>query len=339
MKYRQVGNSGIQVSVTCLGAMLFGKHVDMATAGRMADMARAAGVNFIDTAYSYQDGESEKVVGTILKPDRNRWILASKVGSRFAGASNESGLGRRRILSAIAITLSRLQTDHLDIYYCHQDDRETPLEETVGVMGELIRAGKIRHFGLSNHAAWRVAHIHGLCGQLGVPPPVICQPYYNLLNRTPEVELLPACDFFSIGVAPYSPIARGVLSGKYQGGSVVPADSRVARGDRSIMQTEYRAESLVIAQKIKAYAEGKGLTCAQFSYAWALNSRPVCAAVSGPRTLEQWQEYISAAEYELTAEDEQFVDGLVPPGHPSTHGYTDPRYPMTGRLSRSGNQT
>ena len=332
MRYRRIGNSGLQVSVTCLGTMLFGKQVDESTANQMANMAREAGLNFIDTAYSYQGGESEKVVGTMIKQDRNQWIIASKVGSREGGVL---GLGRRHIFSAIDLTLSRLQTDHLDIYYCHHDDRETVLEETLYAMSDLIRIGKIRYFGISNFPAWRVSYVYGLCRQLGIPQPIICQPYYNLLNRTPEVELLPACNFLKIGVAPYSPIARGVLSGKYNPGTEAPAGSRVARGDKTILETEYRHESLVIAEKINNYAKEKGLTCAQFSYAWTLNSLPVCAAVAGPRTAEQLQEYIGAANYELTREDEQFVDGLVTPGHSSTHGYIDPRYPLKGRLSRS----
>lgn len=335
MKFRRVGDSGLQVSVTCLGTMLFGNQVDAKTAATMADMAREAGVNFVDTAYSYQDGASERVVGDVIRRDRARWVLASKVGSRYENSRDESGLGRRRIMSAIDITLGRLGTDYLDIYYCHQDDRETALEETLLAMGDLIRAGKIRYFGISNHAAWRIAHVCALCRELGVPKPVICQPYYNLLNRMPEVEVLPACDFFGIGVAAYSPIARGVLSGKYAPDGASPADSRVARGDKTILQTEYRAESLVIAQKVKAHAEARGLTCAQFAYAWTLGTRPACASVSGPRTVEQWKEYIAAADYEITAEDEAFVDSLVTPGHPSTPGYWDPRYPMTGRLARS----
>jgi len=332
MKYRRIGKSGLQVSVTCLGTMLFGKQVDESTAIKMISVAEEAGVNFIDTAYSYQSGESERVVGNIINKNRNQWILASKVGSRVGG---ESGLGRRHIYSAIDITLTRLKTDHLDIYYCHQDDRETSLEETLLAMGDLIRIGKIRYFGLSNFTSWRIAYTYSLCKQLGVPQPVICQPYYNLLNRTPEVELLPACDFFEIGVAPYSPIARGVLSAKYNSDVAPPVGSRVARGDKTILETEYRRESLVIADKINAYAKEKRLSCAQFAYAWTLNSLIVCSAVAGPRTIEQLQEYIDASNYELTSEDEQFVDRLVKPGHSSTHGYNDPRYPINGRFPRT----
>src|SRR6185369_3271768 len=138
-------------------------------------------------------------------------------------------------------SLQRLTLDYIDIYYLHKDDPETPLEETIGAIAELLHAGKIRYFGISNYRGWRIAE----CEAQGVPRPVVCQPYYNLLNRMPEVEILPACDYYGIGVAPYSPVARGVLTGKYAPGAPMPADSRGARGDRRISETELREESFL----------------------------------------------------------------------------------------------
>ncbi len=170
-----------------------------------------------------------------------------------------------------------------------------------------------------------------LAGQLGMPGPVVCQPYYNLLNRMPEVEVLPACDHYGIGVAPYSPIARGVLTGKYQAGQPPAEGSRVARGDKRISETEFREESLRIAQRLKVHAEANGVTLAQFATAWVLAHRAVSSVIAGPRTLAQWQDYRPALDYELTAEDEALVDSLVAPGHPSTPGYSDPQYPLYPR--------
>lgn len=331
MKYRRVGDSGLIVSTIGLGTMQFGTAIDESTAATMLGMASDAGVNLIDTAVVYGDGASETVLGKVIS-NRDRWIIASKVGSRNTTGLNKAGLSRRRIVEALDESLQRLATDYIDIYYCHQDDRETALEETIAAMGDLIRLGKIRYFGLSNYAAWRVVQTCLLCARLGVPKPIICQPPYNLLNRTPEVELLPACDHFKIGVAVYSPIARGILTGKYTPNGAVPPDSRVARKDPTMMQTEYRRESLHIAQLVKARARERGLTPAQFAVAWTLGTRQVCCAVAGPRTPEQWKEFLDGSDYALTPEDEAYVDTLVAPGHPSTHQYTDPRYPVTRRL-------
>jgi aryl-alcohol dehydrogenase (NADP+) len=164
----------------------------------------------------------------------------------------------------------------------------------------------------------------------------VLQPYYNLLNRTPEVELLPACAFYGLGVAPYSPIARGILTGKYLPGAAPPESSRAARSDARMMQTEWREESLVIAQRLKAHAEAKGVTLIQLAIAWLLNNRLVTSPIVGPRTEAQLRDYLGAVAYRLDAEDEALVDSLVATGHPSTPGYNDPAYPIEGRVPRSG---
>jgi aryl-alcohol dehydrogenase-like predicted oxidoreductase len=197
-------------------------------------------------------------------------------------------------------------------------------------MGALIDAGKIRYFGVSNFRGWRIAAVMRCCERLGVTPPVVCQPYYNLLNRMPEVEIHPACDHYGIGVASYSPIPRGVLSGNYAPG-VVPEDSRAARKDRRMMETEFREESFAIAARLKAHAERTGRTPTQFALAWLWANRIVSSVIAGPRTLAQWTDYVDAVGTAWSSEDEALVDSLVPPGHPSTPGYTDPRYPFFGR--------
>jgi aryl-alcohol dehydrogenase-like predicted oxidoreductase len=166
---------------------------------------------------------------------------------------------------------------------------------------------------------------------MGIAAPAICQPYYNLLNRMPEVEILPACRNYGLGVAPYSPIARGVLTGKYQPGSAPQAGTRAARGDKRIMETEWREESLVIAQKLQEHARSRGTGLLQFAVAWVLANRTVSSVIAGPRTLEQWEAYYAALDFDWTAADEAAVDALVTPGHPSTPGYNDPSYPFFGR--------
>ena len=167
---------------------------------------------------------------------------------------------------------------------------------------------------------------------LGVPPPLVCQPYYNALNRMPEVEILPACQEFSIAVVPYSPLARGVLTGKYHPGTTPEPDSRVGVADKRILQTEFREESLYIARKIAAHAEERNMTAGQWALNWILANSLVNAALVGPRTRDQLHEYLGAMGKPWDLAEETFLDGLVAPGHPSTPGYTDPKYPVRGRI-------
>jgi len=329
MPYRRLGRSGLEVSVLCLGTMMFGDRTDAAETNRIVAHAQDAGVNFIDTADVYTKGASETLTGAAIRASRSRWILATKAGNVMTKAPHDGGLSRRWLLAACDASLARLATDYIDVYYLHKDDPATPIAETVGAIGDLIRAGKIRYFGVSNYRGWRIAEVMRWCEKLAVPFPVACQPYYNLLNRAPEVEVLPACEHYGIGVASYSPIARGVLTGKY--GAGVPEDSRAARKDKRIMETEFRAESFAIAERLKAHAEASGRSPIRFALAWLWANRNVTSIIAGPRTLEQWRAYVDALGTPWSAADEALVDGLVAPGHPSTPGYNDPAYPLTGR--------
>ena len=331
MEYRRLGDSGLKVSPLCLGTMMFADRTDQAEAGRIVAAAKEAGINFIDTADVYSKGGSEEMVGRLLKDDRHDWVLASKVGNAMAEGPNRSGLGRKWIMTAIDDSLRRLDTDYLDIYYLHLDCAPDPLDETLGAIGDIIAAGKARYFGISNFFGWRISEVAHLCAALGLAKPVVCQPYYNAMNRQPEVEVLPACAHHGIGVASYSPLARGVLTGKYPPGDQPQQGTRAGRKDKRILQTEFREESLVIAQKIKARAEAQAMTAGQWAIRWLLANPLVTAPIAGPRTLEQWQENLGALDKTWNPEDEAFLDGLVPLGHPSTPGYSDPAYAITGR--------
>ena len=339
MKYRTLGHSGVEVSPLCLGTMLFGGATPEAEAARIIGMARDGGVNFIDTADAYNDGETERVVGRVIAGGRDHWVLATKVGNRMGDDAEAAGLSRRWLMRAIDDSLARLGVDHVDVYYLHIEDHDTPLEETVGALGDIIAAGKARNFGLSNFRAWRHAEVVRLCDAAGVSRPVVSQPYYNAFNRMPEVELLPACAQYGMAVVPYSPVARGVLAGKYPPGATPPEDSRAGRGDARIMNSEYRAESLELAQRVKAHAEARGMTAAQFAFNWVIHNRLVTAAVAGPRTAGQFGEYLAALDFELDADDEALIDGMVAAGHPSTPGYNDPSYPIEGRQPRNDDET
>jgi aryl-alcohol dehydrogenase-like predicted oxidoreductase len=335
MEYRNLGRSGLKISPICLGTMMFGGPTDEALSSRIINKAHDAGINFIDTADVYNEGRSEEVTGRAVAANRTHWILATKVANPTGPGPNDRGLSRRHIMEAAEASLRRLGTDWIDIYYLHKEDHTAPLAETVRAMGDLMRHGKVRYFGVSNHRAWRVAEICRLCDELGIDRPVVSQPYYNAMNRMPEVEHLPACHHYGLGVVPYSPLARGVLTGKYSPGEPPPETSRAGRQDPRMMQTEWRPESLAIAQEIKHHAEGRGITAGQFAVAWVLNNRLVTAVIGGPRTEEQWDDYLGVLDYGFTTEDEAFVDGLVTTGHPSTPGYNDPAYPIDGRAPRT----
>jgi len=335
MDYRTLGRSGLKVSPLCLGTMMFGAATPEPDAARIIARAREQGVNFIDTADVYNNGESERVVGRAIAADRDWWVLATKLANPTQPGPNGRGLSRRYAFSAVEASLRRLGTDVIDILYLHKEDHDTPLEEVVGTMADLLHMGRIRYFGVSNFRGWRVAEMSRLCDLAGIARPVVSQPYYNALNRMPEVEHLPACAHCGLGVFPYSPLARGVLTGKYKPGAAPESDSRAGRQDKRMMETEWREESLHAAQEIAAHASRRGMTPGQFATAWVLNNALVTGAIAGPRTLEQWEDYVAALEVRLGAEDEALIDRLVTPGHPSTPGYNDPAYPLEGRVARA----
>jgi aryl-alcohol dehydrogenase-like predicted oxidoreductase len=332
MNYVRLGDSGLMVAPLCLGTMMFGDRTDESASVEIVARAHDAGFNFIDTADVYSKGASERIVGAAIKAHRREWILATKCANVMTKKPHDGGLSRRWIMKACDDSLARLSTDYIDILYLHKDDPDTPLAETVGAIGDLLRSGKILYFGVSNFRGWRIAELVAECEAQGVARPVVCQPYYNLLNRMPEVEILPACDYYGLGVAPYSPVARGVLTGKYAPGMPLPEGSRGARGDRRITETEMREESFVIAQKLREHAQETGRTLVQFALAWLWANRIVSSVIAGPRTLAQWDECVGAIGTAWSEEDEKLVDSLVPPGYASTFGYHDPQYPFFGRV-------
>jgi aryl-alcohol dehydrogenase (NADP+) len=335
ISYPSLGRSGLKVAPLWLGTMTFGDSTDEAEALSIVDSAREAGINGIDTADAYAKGESERMVGRLIAGDRERWVLATKVANAMSELPNDRGTSRRWVTQAVEHSLRRLNTDWIDVYYLHRDDQSTPMEETLSAMARLIESGKVHYFGVSNFRAWRLARMVELARQMGVPAPIVCQPPYNAMTRGIETELLPCCAHYGVGVVSYSPLARGVLTGKYKPSESPEPGTRAARADKRLMQTEFRPESLALSQQVVAHAQRRGMTASQFATAWVLANRFVGGVIAGPRTLAQWHDYLGALSQDLAAEDEAFVDSLVPPGHASTHGYTDPIYPVTGRVKRT----
>jgi aryl-alcohol dehydrogenase-like predicted oxidoreductase len=285
----------------------------------------------------YGKGESEQVVGRSIAAQRERWVLATKFANPLQdGDVNARGASRKHIVRAVDASLKRLNTDYIDLLYIHREDHETPVEETVRALNDLIRAGKLRYYGLSNHRAWKIAEFSHTAQALGLDAPVASQPLYNIANRQAEAEQLTAAHRYGLGVISYSPLARGVLTGKYEPGATPGADTRAGRSDRRLQQTEWRPESLELARRVREHAQARGLSAGQFALAWVLNSRYISSTIGGPRTEAQWQDYLPALRYRLTAEDEVFVDSLVTSGHPSTPGFNDPGHPFFGRIARHG---
>lgn len=332
--YRPLGKSGLKVSPICLGTMMFGGPCPADEADRIVADAADRGINFIDTANTYEKGRSEETTGRAIRGRRAHWVLATKLAQPMGPGPNERGLSRRNMIQATEDSLRRLGTEWIDISYIHRVDPTVPWTEVARTFGDLIQAGKLRYWGLSNVRAWHIPVIIEACRDVGAPPPIVLQPYYNIMTRMPETELLPAARAFELGVASYSPLARGILSGKYQPGSNAPPDTRAGRGDRRMMQTEWRPESLAIAQTLKEHAEAKGGTLVGLAVSWVLNNQAVTSVIAGPRTYEQWQGYLSYLAYDWHSDDEALVDSLVAPGHPSSPGYTDPEYPVEGRFPR-----
>ena len=333
-EYACLGQSGLRVPRLWLGTMMFGDQTDEAHAREIVAVTRDAGLNAIDTADNYAKGESERIVGRIIAQDRARWVLATKVANPIGNEPNDKGLSRRWVTQEVENSLRRLGTDWIDVYYMHKDDESTPIEETLSTFARLIDDGKIRYYGISNFRGWRVARMVETARRMGIPQPIVCQPPYRAVTRLIETEVIASCAHYGLGVVAYSPLARGVLSGKYEPNAQPDPQSRAGRGDRRIMQTDFRAESLSVASALKAHAQARGMSPTQFAIAWAMNNRLVSGVIGGPRTLEQWRDYVEALSVRLTAEDEAMVDSLVPPGYASTHGYNDPQYPIQGRKPR-----
>ena len=333
MDYRRLGASGLSVSPLCLGTMMFGGRTSEKDSVKIINHARSAGINFIDTADAYNGGESERITGKAIKKDRDDWVLATKVCNPMGKGPNRRGLGAKWLAQGCDESLKRLGTDYIDVYYFHKDDTETPLEESLAAVARLIDDGKVRYYGISNYFGWRTTLLCATAEAMGVPLPVVCQPYYNPMTREVERDVLPACDHFGLGVVPYSPLARGVLTAKYAPGEAPGKNTRAGVADKRMMDTEWRPESLKLAQKIKKHAEKKGMSAADWAVNWVLANPIVSSVLAGPRTLEQWKGYMGALDHmdKWSEDDEAFWNKLVSSGHPSTAGYNDPQYPITGR--------
>jgi len=331
MQYRTLGNSGARVSPLCLGAMMFGGPTDEADSIRIIHRALDLGINFIDTANVYNRGASERIVGKAIADRRADAILATKGRHPMGEGPNEQGASRVHLMHELNASLKRLGTDYIDIYYTHTPDYRTPIDETLRAMDDMVRSGKVHYIACSNFRSWRLCEALWASDKLNLNRFACIQPLYNIVNRDIEVELLPLCREYGIGVVTYSPLARGILTGKYKKFGDYPEGTRAARNDPRMQQAELREDSILIAQQIVAYCEKKGVPVSHFALAWVLANPVVTSIIIGPRSMEQIEDNIGCLEVTLTEEDEAFIDSLVPPGEHSGKGFPDTQYPIIGR--------
>ena len=334
MEYSVLGNSGVQVSRLCLGAMMFGSPANESDSIKIIERAFDAGINFIDTANVYNAGESERIVGKAVQAFRDDVLIATKVSGAMGEGLNRSGTSRHHIMMAVEDSLRRLDTDRIDLYYLHRWNALTPIEESLRALDDCVRQGKVRYIGCSNFDAWRLCEAWWKSDRMNLEKFVCLQPLYNIVNRDIEVELLPFCKAYDVGVVSYSPLARGVLTGKYLPGQPPPPGSRAARQDRRILQTELREESYGVAQKLQPLAAAHDKTLAQFALAWALANPRITSVIIGPKNLEQLEDNLGCLDCAISPEDEATVDQLVPPGEHTGKGYNDPMYPVLGRSNQ-----
>jgi len=333
MQYRYLGNTGIQVSPLCLGTMMFGGQTSEEDSRAIIDRAIDLGINFIDTADMYNAGESEAVLGRALKGRRENIVVATKGRQVMGETPNEQGGSRLHLMQALDNSLRRLDMEHVDIYYLHAPDYHVPIDQTLRAMDDMVRSGKVRYIACSNIRAWRLCEALWTSDRLGLDRFACVQPLYNIVNRDIEVELFPLCREHSLGVVSYSPLARGILTGKYKPGEQYPEGSRASRADRRMVQAELRDSSIEVAARLNEYCQGKGVAASQFSLAWCLANPQLTSIIIGPRTMNHFEDNVGCLDVEITQADEEFVDSLVPPGEHSGFGFQDELYPVTGRSS------
>lgn len=295
MKITSLPHTTLQVSQLCMGTMTFGGQVAEPEARRMVDCCLDAGINFFDTANVYEQGLSEEILGKCLGPRRANIILASKARGVMGDPPRYSGLSRKAIRAAIDESLKRLQTDYLDIYYLHQPDYDTPIEETLEAMHELYKEGKIRYPGTSNFAAWQICELFNVCRQRNIVPPWISQPMYNLLARGIEQEYLPFTRRFEVSCICYNPLAGGMLTGKQDWGRG-PLPGTRFDGNENYQRRYWHPEYFEAVQGLKNLAEQHGRTLAELALCWITRQPWVNAVLLGASSLKQLQENLAAAQ-------------------------------------------
>jgi len=306
MEYRRLGRSGVLVSPLCLGTMNFGGSTDEVEAFKIMQKAVDGGINFFDTANVYTQGNSEQITGKFLKENnlRDRVVLATKVFSRVGDGPNDAGGTRYHIIKACEDSLQRLQTDHIDLYQLHRPPLTYSQEETLRALDDLIRAGKVRYAGCSTHPAWMVMEALSISEQ---PP-------YNLLDRRIENELVPLCQKYDLAILPWSPLAMGVLAGRYTETGNYPEGSRAKNWDNNMVKARITQRGIDVGMEVAEMAQERGMTASQLALLWAKDQPGITAPIVGPRTIGHLEDALGILDKKLDDADRPLFDALVHPG-------------------------
>ncbi len=311
MQYRRLGRAGVKVSVLGLGCNTFGRFADAEQTARIVHAALDLGVNFFDTADVYSRGVSEEYLGRALAGRRGAAVVATKVHGEMGEGPNDRGSSRAHITDGVHASLRRLNVAHIDLLQLHGWDAETPIEESLRALDDLVRQGKVRYIGCSNFTAWQLVWSLWTSDARGLAPFVSVQPEYSLLARGAEAELLPACVAFGIGVIPYFPLAGGMLTGKYREGEPAPTGTRGHQSER-FEQRFMTARNFAIVRRLEAWAKERGHTVGELAIAWLLARPAVSTVITGTTRPEQVAANVRAAEWGLSPEEADEVAALAP---------------------------
>ncbi len=333
MKYRYLGNSGLLVSRICLGTMTFGNPdwgCDQGTATNITNAFISAGGNFIDTADMYSDGASEEMLGQAIQVhNRDDLVIATKCWFRSGQSPNAKGLSRKHVIEACHASLRRMGTEYIDLYQIHGPDPNTPVEETMRALDDLVRFGLVRYVGCSNLYAWQFVKANAVSDRLGLERFVSGQYMYNLLRRDVEREILPACDDQGLGLICWSPLASGMLTGKYRGQETPAKDSRLDHRARVDIPRYWNEDSLRLIEDLVQISAETDKTPSQIALSWLLCDQRVTAPIIGARTVEQLEENTVAGDWDLPASYHDRLANLIPFDHGYPKEWTDLAFPST----------
>ena len=326
MEYRSLGRTGVKVSKLCLGCLTFGAATEPEDSYDMVDRAIDAGINFLDTANQYSLGKSEEVTGEALRRNgkRDRIVLATKVYRVMSDEDpNAAGASRRHIIEQCEASLKRLQTDYIDLYQIHRPSVDVPIDETLRALDDLITSGKVRYIGSTTFPAWKLVESLWASKDLGLNRFVSEQPPYNLLDRRVEREVIPMAQTYGFGIIPWSPIAGGLLTGKYRK-NIMPEQGRYNdMTGKPWLQSTFTPEALDVVEQLMPLAEAKGCSLTRFALAWVMNSPAVTSPIIGPRTIQQLEDNLGAINITFSDDELAQVDEIVPPGGMVSPFYRD----------------
>jgi aryl-alcohol dehydrogenase-like predicted oxidoreductase len=308
MDYRRLGRSGLKVSEIGLGTNAFGSRANEQTSISIINNALELGINFIDTAEMYTQGHSEEIIGKAVKGKRSQVVIAIKYGHRASIGPREQGGSRNYIMKAVDLSLRRLNTEYIDLYYLHYPDSETPIEETIRTMYDLISAGKVRYLACSNLAAWQLCEALWTSKFCNLESFIAVQSRYNLLDRDIEEELVPCCQSYGVGVVPWGPLASGFLTGKYQRNQEIP--TRFAKKS-SIYGDVYTDTNFNKLAKLEVFAKERGHSVGELAIAWLLSHPWLGSVISGTTNVEQLSRNAAAVNWKLTTEDITQLDKIL----------------------------